>query len=103
MNHSPAPWNIERNANGELALWDANDRHLLDSVSPLPLATRRANAQLMRASPALLAACHTALEALTPARNAEEQAAAVEIQAALDITLQPIPGEDWDADDEEEA
>ena len=102
MNHSPAPWNIERNASGELSLWDAYDRHLLDSDSPLPLATRRANAQIMRASPALLAACRTALEALTPARNAEEDAAIVELQAALDLSEQPIHGEEWDADDEEE-
>lgn len=101
MNHSPAPWNAERDANGELTCWNEDGDHLLHSDSTVPLKIRRANAQLMIASPLTYGALVCALADIEALGHVGPKT----IQQMKDAVAEadkPIPGEDWDADDETE-
>lgn len=64
MHHTPSPWIPARDATGELALWDEQDRHLFfsDGESPLPIRERVANIRLAAMAPRLLDALHALLE-----------------------------------------
>jgi hypothetical protein len=57
--HTPGPWSVERDGNGELAIY-AYRTHLTHGDSPLSLETREANARLMAAAPEMLAALREA-------------------------------------------
>ena len=57
--HTPGPWQVSRNACGELAPFDMDEGRSLLSCeveNPLPLAEREANAALIAAAPELLEA-----------------------------------------------
>lgn len=61
--HTQGPWHVDRTTNGDLAIWNDEDRHLLsdEGDNPLPRKEREANALAMSAAPDLLAAADLAL------------------------------------------
>lgn len=86
--HTPGPWALNGpwHIQAETPMNDPTGKRVVALITPCrgaSQAEREANAHLVAAAPDLMAALHTAADALSPPRNQEEIKALAVVRAAI--------------------